>query len=83
MDPIVAEQKISINFQIFQSASVAAGLPYTVILCFLTISMWRALAMECGDLNPYGPDFAVALVDPFSTVQPDLWLNFLKNIFLA
>ena len=66
-----------------QTASVVAGLPYTVILCFVTISMWRALAMEHGDLDPYGPDFAVSLIDPFTRLQPKLWLRFLKNIFIT
>ncbi|XP_063676166.1 glycine betaine transporter 1-like isoform X2 [Bolinopsis microptera] len=66
-----------------QTASVAAGLPYTIILCFVTVALWRALAMECGDLNPYGPDFAVSLVDPFSTLRPRLWLGFIKNLFIA
>lgn len=66
-----------------RTASVVAGLPYTVILCFVTISMWRALAMEHGDLDPYGPDFAVSLIDPFTRLQPKLWLRFLKNIFIT
>ena len=62
---------------------MAAGLPYTIILCFVCIATWRALAMETGDLNPYGPDFAVSLVDPFSTMRPKLWLGVLKNILLT
>jgi len=66
-----------------QTASVASGLPYTIIMCFMTISLWRALAMECGDLDPYGPDFAVALVDPFCNLKPRLWGGFLKNLFLG
>jgi len=66
-----------------QTASVAAGLPYTIILCFVTMATWRALAMECGDLNPYGPDFAVSLVDPFSTMRPKLWFGFIKNLFIT
>ena len=66
-----------------QTASVAAGLPYTIILCFVTIATWRALAMEVGDLNPYGPDFTVGLIDPFTMLRPQLWAGFLKNLFIA
>lgn len=39
--------------------------------------------METGDLDPYGPDFTVALIDPFTTLRPSLWGNFLINIFVA
>ena len=39
--------------------------------------------MEAGDLNPYGPDFAVSLVDPFSQMRPKLWLGVIKNVFLT
>ena len=66
-----------------QAANIIAGLPYTIVLCFVSVALWRALAMEEGDLNPYGPDFAVALIDPFITLNPKLWLTCLKNIFMA
>lgn len=66
-----------------QTASIVTGLPYTIILCFITISLWRALAMECGDLNPYGDDFRVGLVDPFCTIDLKVQLGFLKNIFIT
>ncbi|XP_063675063.1 uncharacterized transporter Mb0941-like [Bolinopsis microptera] len=71
------------SLKALQTASVAAGLPYTIILCFVCVSTWRALAMEAGDLNPYGPDFAVSLVDPFSQMRPKLWLGVIKNAFLT
>lgn len=71
------------SLKALQTASVAAGLPYTIILCFVCIATWRALAMETGDLNPYGPDFAVALIDPISTMRPQLWLGVIKNILLT
>jgi len=66
-----------------QTASIVSGLPYTIILCFYTVALWRALAMEAGDLDPYGNDFRVGLVDPFATMQPKLWWCWFKNIFIC
>ena len=68
---------------IFQTASVVSGLPYTIIMCFVTVALWRALAMEEGDIDPYGNDFSVLLVDPISKLQPKLWLKFIMNIVCA
>ena len=67
----------------FQTASVAAGLPYTIILCFLCPALWRALAFEFGDINPYGPDFAIALVDPITSFKWKPFILGFKNIFLT
>jgi choline-glycine betaine transporter len=66
-----------------QTVSIITGLPYTIILCFLCISLWRALAMEMGDIDPYGPDFLVSVIDPITTFAPKLWLALLKNIFIT
>jgi len=66
-----------------QTASIVTGLPYTIIMCFLCVSLWRGLAMEFGDLNPYGADFKIGIVDPFATWDPTLWCSFIKNIFVT
>ena len=39
--------------------------------------------MEFGDLDPYGLDFRIGIIDPFTVWDPKLWLEFLKNIFVA
>ena len=39
--------------------------------------------MEHGDLNPYGADFSIGIIDPFATWNPSLWVQFGKNIFLT
>jgi len=66
-----------------QTASIVSGLPYTIIMSFLCVSLWRGLAMEHGDLNPYGADFSIGIIDPFATWDPQLWLKFAKNIFMT
>ena len=66
-----------------QTASIVSGLLYTMMLSFLSISLWRGLAMEFGELNPYGSDFKIGIIDPFTVWNPTLWLEFLLNIFMA
>eukprot|EP00116_Pleurobrachia_bachei_P001104 sb/3461366/ len=66
-----------------QTVSILTGLPYTIILCFLCIALWRGLAMEMGDIDPYGADFKYSVIDPFSTINPKLWVLTLKNIVIA
>ena len=52
--------------QALQAVSIAAGLPYTILLCFMCVSLWRAVQMEAGDLDPNGPQFSVSLFNPIS-----------------
>ena len=52
--------------QALQAVSIAAGLPYTILLCFMCVALWRAVQMEAGDLDPNGPQFSVSLFDPIS-----------------
>ncbi|KAL5263770.1 hypothetical protein ACHWQZ_G004986 [Mnemiopsis leidyi] len=66
-----------------QTASIVSGLPYSIIMSFLVVSLWRGLAMEHGDLNPYGADFSIGIIDPFATWDPSLWIQFGKNIFMT
>ena len=66
-----------------QTASILAALPFYLFLSVLCVSLWRGLEMECGDVNPYGTDFAVGIIDPISTWQPTLWCSFIKNLFLT
>ena len=49
----------------------------------MAISLWRGLAMEFGDLNPYGADFKIGIVDPISKWEPSLWCAFLRNLFIT
>ena len=46
-----------------QAVSICSGLAYTIILNFLCVSLWRALKIECGDLDPNGPQFSTKLQD--------------------
>ena len=53
--------------QALQAVSIAAGLPYTVLLCFMCVALWRAVQMEAGDLDPNGPQFTISLFAPVSS----------------
>ncbi|KAK3749903.1 hypothetical protein QZH41_005813 [Actinostola sp. cb2023] len=46
-----------------QSVSICSGLIYTVILNFVCIALWRLVRIECGDLDPNGPQFSIGLLD--------------------
>ena len=47
-----------------QTVGILSGLPYTFILCGLCCSIWRAVKVAFGDLDPSGPSFACGLLDP-------------------
>ena len=47
-----------------QTAGIVSGLPYTVVICLLCTSIWRAVKVAAGDLDPNGPTFACGLFDP-------------------
>ena len=49
-----------------QAMSIAAGVPYTVLLCFMCVALWRAVKMDAGDLDPHGPQFTTGLLDVLS-----------------
>ena len=50
-----------------QTVSIASGVPYTIILCFMCVALWRAVKIEAGDLNIHGPQFTTGLLDVLST----------------
>ena len=49
-----------------QAMSIAAGVPYTILLCFMCVSLWRAVKMDAGDLDPRGPQFTTSLLEVLS-----------------
>ena len=50
-----------------QSMSIASGVPYTILLCFMCVALWRAVKMEAGDLDQHGPHFTTGLLDVLSS----------------
>ena len=77
-----------------QTAGIVSGLPYTMIVVLLCVSIWRAVKVASGDLDPNAPTFSIGLFDPIGAeplqvlkTKPkaafSLFLQFLKNIFLA
>ena len=55
--------------QALQAASVAAGLPFTVVICFFYVALWRAFRLETGDLSADRPRFHVDLLGTLSTCR--------------
>jgi len=62
-----------------QTMSIAAGVPYTMLLCIMCVALWRALKMEDGDLDPHGPQFTSGLLDVVSNPTAES----LKKVLLA
>ena len=58
---LVAGGKQGLNA--LQTAGIVSGLPYTVVICLLCTSTWRAVKVAYGDLDPFGPTFACGLFD--------------------
>ena len=50
---------------------IASGVPYTIMLCFMCVAVWRAVKIEAGDLDVNGPQFTTGLLDVLSkpTIQ--------------
>lgn len=51
------------GLQALQAVSIASGVPYTIMLCFMCVALWRAVKIEAGDLDPHGPHFSTGLLD--------------------
>ena len=60
----------------------------------MCVSIWRAVNVAFGDLDPFGPDFSIGLFDcwaahPIKQIKMEskmicyLFVEFLKNIFMA
>jgi len=65
--------------QALQAVSISAGVPYTILLCFMCVSLWRAVKMDAGDLDPHGPQFTTGLLDVLSNPT----LSSVGNVLLA
>jgi hypothetical protein len=48
-----------------QAVSICSGLFYTVLLNFVCVALWRLLKIECGDMDPNGPQFTMGILDIF------------------
>ena len=60
----------------------------------MCVSIWRAVNVASGDLDPFGPQFSIGLFDcwaahPFKQISMEsneishLFAQFIKNIFVA
>ena len=49
-----------------QTVSIASGVPYTILICFMCVALWRAVKMEAGDIDPNGPTFKISLLEVFT-----------------
>uniref|UniRef100_A0A7M5VCE0 BCCT family transporter n=1 Tax=Clytia hemisphaerica TaxID=252671 RepID=A0A7M5VCE0_9CNID len=52
-----------------QAVSIAAGLPFTIILNFACISLWRAMKMEYGDIKEEADGWKSSLLTPIDSIK--------------
>ena len=52
-----------------QAASMAAGLPFTFVICFFYIAIWRAFTLESRDKSPDRPCFHIDLVGTLCSLK--------------
>ena len=74
---LIAGKKDSL--QALQTVSVAAGLPYTVIICFMFISLWKAFKSE-EESKTRSPEFSTGL---FRVLTFPISLNKLGYLLVA
>ena len=60
-----------------QTVSIAGGLVYTVIICFMCVSVWKVLKEEAGESNPKAPQFSSSLIAVLDFNSKGKWLNVL------
>ena len=65
-----------------QTVSIAAGIPYTILLCFMCVALWRAVKIETGELDFYGPSFSVGLLEVFTNPTLDSMFGTIMAIFI-
>ena len=63
-----------------QTVSIASGVPYTIMLCFMCVALWRAVKIEAGDLDIDGPQFTTSLLEVLSTPTTESVLKVLLSI---
>ena len=56
-------------FLSLQVVSIAAGLPYTIVLNFMCVALWRSVKVETGEKDPNGPEFSVPIMDTFQKLK--------------
>lgn len=64
-----------------QTVSIASGVPYTIMLCFMCVALWRAVKVEAGDLDPNGPQFTTGLLDVLSIPTVESVCKVITSIF--
>ena len=63
--------------QALQTVSIVCGLPYTFVICFLCVALWRACGVSYRDLDAQAPDFPVGYLDFATEFKLDIigeWL---------
>ena len=61
------------GIDVLKGATIVSAFPFTIILCFLCVSLWRALKMETGDpvITDARKSFNTGLFDIFEGFKPE------------
>lgn len=65
-----------------QTVSIAGGLIYTVIICFMCVAIWKVVKEEAGESNPNAPQFSSSILAVLGCTSHQKWLNvFVAAVF--
>ena len=60
-----------------QTVSIAGGLVYTIVICFMCVSVWKVMKEEAGESQPESPQFSCSLLAVLDFSSAAKWLNVL------
>jgi hypothetical protein len=60
-----------------QTVSIAGGLVYTIVICFMCVSVWKVMKEEAGESQPEAPQFSCSLLAALDFSSAAKWLNVL------
>lgn len=66
-----------------RTVSIVCGLPYTVVICFVCVALWRACQVSFYELDPKAPDFQVGYFDFASEFKLDIIVEWFLGFILG
>ena len=66
-----------------RTVSIVTGLPFTVVICFVCVALWRSCAVAFKDLDASAPDFEIGYLDFASEFKARIILDWLLGWILG
>ena len=66
--------------QALQTVSISSGLPFSFLLCFMCLSLWRAMKSEIDITGMVSASFSISLLDVFNNCR--IFVKFVMTCFI-